>query len=242
MSLINEALKKAQRQRSGEAPPLASMPSIGGESPAHIARGAKPSPLKNLLLPLGLAGAALAAVALTATLFFRSKPTTQASPPPQDRAQTPPTARSAPTLPAPHASTPDSAKSAPAPAATKPADNLLVLPVAAAPSTPAQPESVPIPASAKPLAATPPASAIAESPKPPPPKLEPRAINFIESIRVAGIRASATDPKDSKVLMNDRVYRIGNTVEAELGLRLVEITANSLTFEDERGGRYTRTF
>ncbi len=71
--------------------------------------------------------------------------------------------------------------------------------------------------------------------------LEPRAINHIESLRVAGIRASASDPKDSKVLMNDRVYRIGNIVEAEMGLRLVEITSSSLTFEDARGGRYTRT-
>lgn len=72
-----------------------------------------------------------------------------------------------------------------------------------------------------------------------PPKLEPRAIQFIENIKVAGIMAR---PTDSKVLMNDRVYRIGSLVEAEMGLTLVGITANSLTFEDERGGRYTRTF
>ena len=70
-------------------------------------------------------------------------------------------------------------------------------------------------------------------------KLEPRAIQYIEALKVAGIRASATD---AKVLMNDRVYRIGSLVEAEMGLKLVDITANSLTFEDERGGRYTRTF
>ncbi len=49
-------------------------------------------------------------------------------------------------------------------------------------------------------------------------------------------------PTDSKVLMNDRVYRIGSIVEAEMGLKLVEITTGALTFEDERGGRYTRTF
>ena len=54
-----------------------------------------------------------------------------------------------------------------------------------------------------------------------------------------GIRASTTD---SKVLMNDRVYRVGDTVEHEMGLKIVGITANSLTFEDERGGRFTRTF
>ncbi len=56
---------------------------------------------------------------------------------------------------------------------------------------------------------------------------------------MAGIRASATD---SKVLMNDRVYRLGTIVEHEMGLKLTGITANSLTFEDERGGTYTRTF
>ena len=70
-------------------------------------------------------------------------------------------------------------------------------------------------------------------------KLENRAVQFIDNIKVAGIRASATD---AKVLMNDRVYRIGSVVEADMGLKLVGITANSLTFEDERGARYTRTF
>jgi hypothetical protein len=76
-------------------------------------------------------------------------------------------------------------------------------------------------------------------PSKPAPKLEPRAIQFIENIKVAGIRASATD---AKVLMNDRVYRIGSIVDAELGLKLVEIAPGALTFEDDRGGRYTRTF
>lgn len=49
-------------------------------------------------------------------------------------------------------------------------------------------------------------------------------------------------PTDSKVLMNDRVYRLGSLVEAEMNLTLVGITSNSLTFEDGNGGRYTRTF
>lgn len=64
-------------------------------------------------------------------------------------------------------------------------------------------------------------------------------MTFIENIKVAGIRASATD---SKVLMNDRVYRVGDMVEHEMALKLVGITSNSLTFEDEHGGRFTRTF
>jgi hypothetical protein len=83
------------------------------------------------------------------------------------------------------------------------------------------------------------ASAQPAAPAAPRPKLDARAIEYIETLKVAGIRASATDPK---VLMNDRVYRPGSTVSADLGLKLAEITANSLTFEDEKGGRYTRTF
>jgi hypothetical protein len=64
-----------------------------------------------------------------------------------------------------------------------------------------------------------------------------KAIDYIENLHVAGVRASATD---SKVLMNDRVYRLGDMVERELHLRLVGITSGSLTFENEAGARYTR--
>jgi len=80
-----------------------------------------------------------------------------------------------------------------------------------------------------------------EIPKPagPAPKLESKAIAYIEALRVAGIRASTTD---SKVLMNDRVYRTGDIIEHQLGLKLAVIAAGSLTFEDEKGARYTRNF
>jgi hypothetical protein len=78
-------------------------------------------------------------------------------------------------------------------------------------------------------------------PPPPsaPPKFSPQAIIFVENLRISVIRASATD---SKVLMSDRVYRTGDIVAYELGLKLVEITADSLTFENESGARYTRNF
>ena len=93
-----------------------------------------------------------------------------------------------------------------------------------------------VPATSAPVAA----ADVAVLPKPAlPGKLEPRAINYLESLHVAGIRASTTD---AKVLMNDRVYRVGSIVEREMGLKLTGITANSLTFEDEHGASYTRTF
>jgi hypothetical protein len=106
---------------------------------------------------------------------------------------------------------------------------IVLAPAAVAPVTVAAPPAEAAPAPAKPEPAKPTL----------PGKLEARAINFIESLHVAGIRASSSDPK---VLMNDRVYRIGSIVEREMGLKLTGITANSLTFEDDHGAAYTRTF
>lgn len=38
MSLINDALKKAQKQRAGETPPLASLPNVGGGRAAPVSQ------------------------------------------------------------------------------------------------------------------------------------------------------------------------------------------------------------
>ena len=221
MSLINEALKKAQKQRTGEAPPLASLPAIGGEAPARIAGRTKSAPLTALLVRLGGGVAALAVVIVAALFLFRDKPAATAATPPPAVAATAPVAP--PDVPAT------------APRAT---GNTFVLPIAPPPEpVTAKPE--PAAASVAPVPAPEPEKPAPDRAAAPPPRLEPRATTFIENIRVAGIRASGTD---SKVLMNDRVYRIGDLVEHELGLRLVGITSSSLTFEDERGGRYTRNF
>jgi hypothetical protein len=238
MSLINEALKKAQKQRSGETP---SLPSIGGEKPSQIARRGKPAGLNTLLIGLGLGLTALIALVVGGIFLFRNKADNAApaatiaspahTPAPQPAAPPPaptPAVTVAATPAAPEASTfvvPNVSPSAPAPSRTEsPAPK----------SEPVQPPT---------LAQVP--APVVEQPKPEPArpaaaaKLEPRAINFIEGIRVAGIRASTTD---SKVLMNDRVYRLGDTVEHDMGLKLVSITPHSLTFEDDRGARYTRSF
>jgi len=238
MSLINEALKKAQKQRTGEAPSLSSLPSIGGERPVHIAKRRTPPGFDTLLLRLGVGVGVLVIVVVGGILLFRDKGTPAPTPPP-----------------------PVAVAPAPSPTATSPTP---AAPVQTAPSTQAStfvvPQATPpaaAPAKTVTVTATPKAETapsvvaqtpapVVEPPKPEPAKppaaarkLEPRAINYIESIRVAGIRASATD---SKVLMNDRVYRVGDTVEHEMGLKLVGITSSSLTFEDEQGGRYTRNF
>jgi len=251
MSLINDALKKAQKQRTGDVPSLAAMPGIGGESAARIARSSRPGGANALMLWTG-AGAAVILLLAAGYLAFSpagKRPDEPAKGPvtagtnlpavaPQTAGPTPgspPEAAATPTvtfvLPIAPTPKPETAKpapgaqtSAPAPATKRPDELGSGGRTGPDPGGPQPAAAKPEPAPAKPA---------------PAPKLEPRAITYIESIRVMGIRASATD---SKVLMNDRVYRVGDTVEHEMGLKIVGITANSLTFEDERGGRFTRTF
>lgn len=249
MSLINEALKKAQKQRTGDTPSLTAMPAIGGESASRIARRGKPEGFNALIVRIGLGVGVLAALAVGAFVVLRRPAATPAPTPTTATAVTPPASTPAATAPvaAPKpVETPVVSAPVPAPA---PATAVTPInpPVQAAPTVPAlatttivlapaekpkpvEPATIQLaPEPARPAASTPGAAR----------KLEPRAINFVNSIRVAGIRASAND---SKVLMNDRVYRVGDTVEAEMGLKLAGITANSLTFEDENGGRFTRNF
>lgn len=257
MSLINEALKKAQKQRTGESPSLSSMPSIGGERASQIARRGGQPGFNDLLIRVGLGAGVLVILLVGGILLFRGKGGETAPAAPVNVAASAPTtpAASAPAVAVP-VPAPVAVVAAPAPTTPPPAAstaNTFVVPnvTASAPGTP--PATAPVltelpkPEPAPPVvvqAATP----VVELPKPEPVKpavpgkLEPRAINYIEGIRVAGIRASGIDGRDSKVLMNDRVYRMGDMVEHELGLKLVGITSASLTFEDERGAKYTRSF
>jgi hypothetical protein len=66
-----------------------------------------------------------------------------------------------------------------------------------------------------------------------------RMINTVEAFRISGVRASATD---SKVVMNGRIYQVGDIVDHEQGIRITAVTANSVIFEDESGATYTRKF
>jgi len=249
MSLINEALKKAQQQRSGESPPLGGMPAIGGESAARIARRGKPAGFNTLLLRLGAAAVALLVLVGGGVFLLRNKSSEPAAPvkpvvvaaapapTPAESAPPPASTRaSAPVVAATPSPPPVSAGSLVVPTAVP----VKIEPVTAAhvePPPPAEPvKTVGVPILVAPASPLPEAAAARPAGTA---KLDPRAINYIESLHVAGIRASTTD---AKVLMNDRVYRIGSIVEREMGLKLTGITANSLTFEDERGVSYTRTF
>ena len=62
---------------------------------------------------------------------------------------------------------------------------------------------------------------------------------FVDAIRVMGIRSSGGE---SKVLMNDRVYRVNDIVDRTLALKLIKVDPEMLTFSDPNGMIYTKSF
>ncbi len=219
MSLISEALKKAQRARTSES----AAPSSGGGISRH-SRSPATQPIVWVV-----AGAAVVVSLAVVTTVFLLRPT-------------------APAL--------SQAKAAAAPAAANTASATTASPVVAAPiATPApkSPEPVPdiVATAPKPAAPTSPSSRPATAPSGRLPPSVPlpvpagdarpdlRIQTFVDAIKVAGIRSSGAE---SKVLMNDHVYRMNDIVDRSLNLRLVDVQTDSLTFVDENNVVYVKNF
>ncbi len=299
MSLINDALKKAQKQQDPLSADAAAVTGSGASAvaPAGLRRGKSSGPgLERWLLGIVALVVVLVGLTVVGVLVFRKEG------PPQIAAASRPTASTpvAPTAPAasvpapaapmtaapsPTASAPPAAPLASAPTVAAAVPNALATPAAPMTSAPTVTSASPAPAASSSPAVEPPAiaaataptatvsapapapaspsvqvnlSASAPAPEPaPPPRAAPpepkpvppaaspempyhrRVLAFVDSLHVTGVRAAGDD---SKVLMNDRVYRIGDIVEHELGLKLVAITSSSVTFVDGRGAKYTRNF
>lgn len=198
MSLINEALKKAQRQRS-DHPPGSPLTSPGG--PEHRAQ---PNRTQSLVL-IGAGAAVLVVCSVVITVYLLNR--------------TPAVA-----VPLPVASTPALATTIEEPSPVIIAPVIVAPPVVAAPVVAAAPEPAP-PAETPAVVAT----------------LEPE-LNiqlWVDAIRVMGIRSSGGE---SKVLMNDRVYRVNDIVDRTLVLKLVKVEPELLTFTDPKGAVYTKSF
>jgi hypothetical protein len=260
MSLINEALKKAQRQRTAESTEAPPMP--GGGAAAGRAR---PRSAQSLLL-LVAGGVVLVVLSVVATVFLiarRPGPSTvTAKPKPAPMAEAPVVAMPLAEK-GPPASVVASAPVEKTPAPAKPAE--MTTPTGTKPTPASGPKAAPPPSSfaetkaaaeTKPAAASPPATLptapadiapVATAPATPaPPPLPPTAVKadervhaFIDAIRVSGIRSSGGE---SRVLMNDRVYRVNDIVERNLGLRLTKVDPDSLTFTDPNGVTYVKYF
>ena len=245
MSLINDALKKAQKQRTEGSTPATELttPAASTEPLHRVARREKPAGFRSQLLLIGGgAAAAVVLLGLGAMFFLKSSD----KPAPVAATTTPAPAAAAPVstpVATPVAATPAapltlptvaaSTQAAPTPATPATVQPLSLAPVAANP-TPAQaPVIAPTaePAASASVAAIP---TVAERPK-----ASTRMIGLIDHYKVGGIRVSGAE---SKVLMNDKVYRVNDIVDHELGIRLAAIEPKALTFEDARGAVYTRYF
>lgn len=270
MSLINEALKKAQRTRTGDlSGNLPPMPGGGG----RVAKRSQPRTSQQLIL-IAAGAIALVVLSVVATVYLVNRPPEPkpAAPAPMvapapPAATVPPvvvpvlnppvlTTRPAAAIPPVVTQTPPpektSASPAPAPTQLQPAKPapVVVLPPPAPTPTPRTPTTTtPAPSPAPtapvsvPVATTPPPVPPAASAALPAtvaaPKHDERVNQFIDTIRVAGIRSSGTE---SRVLMNDRVFRVNEIVERNFGLRLTKVEPNTLTFTDANGAVYVKNF
>lgn len=227
MSLINEALKKAQRMRHQEGPgtPTPSAdPSVAADAPHSsslpLRRGKAPRS-QMVVFAVAIPAVIVLSVGLT---WWLLRP-----------AATPTVAL---TTPAPEVPpTPVAVEPTVAPA---PEPVIVALPtVTSATPSPAN-ETVPLPAETPAAMVAAPAEPSRESAEAPSgPRANPRVNAFLDTLRVTGIRASATDPR---VSMNDRVFRLNDIVDRTLELRIVGIAPEGLTFIDPSGTVYKVQF
>jgi len=220
MSLINNALKKAQRQRATDViDPLSPLP--GGRTSASrtIRRGRSLSAQTLVMIGGGVAGLIALSVVVT-VLFLREDPL-----PPALAAESP-------------------VQPSPEPIVAPPTTSELAITsfVALKPVAVELPPVAPTIPEAMANAAPPGQLSIAlptASPDTPSASRDESIYAFIDKIKVTGIRSSGAD---SKVLMNARVYRVNDLVDRSLNLRLTKVEPDSLTFADARGTSYTKKF
>ena len=264
MSLINEALKKAQRLRTNE--PVEEVPLPGAT--VRVAKREQPRSARSLVLLVG-GSVTLVVLSVVATVYLINRtpaPTSAvtkpaAGKPPDTKPSSP--VNDAPQIKvplAPPATEPAPAKTEPATGASATKPETPTVPVEKPPvvaATPAATEpAAPTPTETKPAppAKTPPekgpakGAAVASTPAATPPPTTPpagparqdeRIHAYVDAIRVSGIRSSGGE---SRVLMNDRVFRVNDIVDRGLALRLTGVAPDSLTFTDANGATYVKNF
>jgi hypothetical protein len=213
MSLINDALKKAARQRSEEQAELApSAQGTGGRK--RIPRRGAPMTVQTLVLIVaGAAVLVVGSVVVTVILVTGKSESRLAQ-----------EARSAPL-----ATVTPSPQPSPAVVVNVPARQASPPPPTAAPVV----QEVPTPA-----------SVVAEATRVPPKPVvalsrAEQIQNFIDSLRVTGVRTAGTD---SKALVDGHVYRVNDILDRNLGLKLQKVEADHLTLVDSTGTTYIKNF
>ncbi len=242
MSLINDALKRAQRQRTAEEAGI--NPPMPGGSSGRVTKRGKPLSAQSLLL-IVVGATVLIVLSVVATVYL-----VRDTPKPAAAASTAadPTVQAGAGLGLKKTSYLDSAPSlvvfVPSPVKTEPAvvtpSESASAPVAPQPAQTATATANPSLPAVNPTASQTARPAAVTRPAPDPTLPADERVNlFLDKLHVTGIRSSGNE---SKVLMNDRVYRVNDIVDRTLGLRLTQVRPGVLTFADERGVVYTKNF
>jgi hypothetical protein len=237
MSLINDALKKARNQNTVTVDPngSASTPAGLGSSAYRNAPSAS-NPFIWILATFLITGLAVACAVLVMMLFYQTdaKSVTNATEVTQALAQEVTTASETATIAEPLAAL----DLHPAPAnelAGKPSSETDTSankePQAVAATTPS--ESAP-PAPLSQPAASDRIETITDSSNPSQAVVYWLAESTINGVRIAG--------QQSRVMLNGRSYRLGETVNFELGIVVRAIQENRVLFEDALGARYVKHF
>ncbi|HXQ79908.1 MAG TPA: hypothetical protein VN775_01260 [Opitutaceae bacterium] len=224
MSLINDALKKAARQRAEDQAEVAPPAQAGRRK--RIPRRGEPISVQTLVL---LAGAAVtlvvASVVVTGVLVTgRLEPRPSTAPKPISVTPAPQES------PAVVVQVPR-VQEAPAPRPSPPPPT--AAPVAAAVTPPPAAPTIPVAA-----ATAPPADAGRPAAAPQLSRSE-QAQNFVDKLRVTGVRAAGPE---SKALVDGHVFRVNDILDRALGIRLVQVDADHLTLVDSGGATYIKNF
>jgi hypothetical protein len=255
MSLINDALKKAQRQRALDAAPLSGAPSgiAAAAVTTHVATATHRRSYAPLAFGLGIltlgvgatwvvmrygftdtaapkpAAVPVASVAAPAPTAPAPAPAPASAPAPVVAVEALTTVAPAVTFPppAPVAVTLPAATPAPAPVATTPAPAPAPVVVAQRPAQVVVPTVAPVVAT--PVVAV---SAAASAER------EARVYDFLNTLRITGVRGV---DREARVLMNERVWRLNDVVSPALGLRLSGVKPGLLVFTDAAGKTYEKS-
>lgn len=222
MSLINQALRKAQRDRSPNR-----MPQPGEQGPAAYANSATNGLRPTLVVGLVIALAVLLGlVAGLSVVLFKGESAAPAQPP-----ATAPLAGTA--APAPAPDTPPSAtarvkpEAAPAPGVV---EELRRAREATEAEAAAQAEAAAAKAAAEAKAAEVEAARAAAQPS-------EDIIDWLGRAKLSGVRLSDTE---SKVILNGQAYAVGEYVNFKLGLKVMIIQESRVLFMDNNGKKYMK--
>jgi hypothetical protein len=218
MSLINEALKKAQNQRTVDltAAPSPASPSAttGAQPQVRIAKRPPPLSARTLIGLIGGGLFGLLAVGVVSFFYF-SAPATPPAP--------------APIVKAPSSGLTQTAQTTPG-APVVPNQQIVTVSLPAIPgavSTGFTPSPFDTPTRPTP----PPAAAV--------PVANPTISDFIDALRISVVRLTPTDPK---VVLNGQVFRINDVVDRGLKVRLIKIEAARIIFSDANGFEYPKNY